>query len=79
MAANGKDAANQHRCYTCYHWLPDVMKFRRKFPGVGENRRRSVGRFTRATPETRSGIISGIIRKRLRIERCSRTGLAVIS
>jgi LysR family transcriptional regulator, regulator for metE and metH len=22
-------------CYTCYHWLPDVMKeFRRKFPGV---------------------------------------------
>src|SRR5262249_17243232 len=22
-------------CYTCYHWLPDVMKeFRRKFPGI---------------------------------------------
>src|SRR5215470_676124 len=22
-------------CYTCYHWLPDVMKeFRRNFPGV---------------------------------------------
>src|SRR5215471_15776221 len=22
-------------CYTCYHWLPDVMKeFQRKFPGV---------------------------------------------
>ena len=22
-------------CYTCYHWLPDIMKeFRRKFPGV---------------------------------------------
>jgi len=36
MAANRQGALRiSTECYTCYHWLPDVMKeFRRKFPGV---------------------------------------------
>jgi LysR family transcriptional regulator, regulator for metE and metH len=36
MAANRQGTLRiSTECYTCYHWLPDVMKeFRRKFPGV---------------------------------------------
>src|SRR5215510_13564808 len=36
MAANQQGTLRiSTECYTCYHWLPDVMKeFRRKFPGV---------------------------------------------
>src|SRR5215469_628545 len=36
MAANRQGTLRiSTECYTCYHWLPDVMKeFRHKFPGV---------------------------------------------
>src|SRR5215475_6220630 len=36
MAANRQGTLRiSTECYTCYHWLPDVMKeFQRKFPGV---------------------------------------------
>ena len=36
MAANRQGTLRiSTECYTCYHWLPDVMKeFRGKFPGV---------------------------------------------
>ena len=36
MAANRQGTLRiSTECYTCYHWLPDVMKeFRQKFPGV---------------------------------------------